>query len=193
MTHPKIDAFMKKATRWRKEMEALRAIALDCGLSEELKWGKPCYSVAQGNVAIIQPFKERCALMFFKGALLNDPKGLLESPGPNSHSARRAMFSSVDEVARMEPRLRAFIAEAIEVENAGRKVKGEKKPEAIPDELSAAFKRVRGLKKAFEALTPGRQRAYILHFSGATQSKTRASRIEKCAPRILDGKGLNDR
>lgn len=190
--NPKIDAFLGRATRWREEMERLRAVALDCGLSEELKWGKPCYTVNQGNVAIIQPFKEQCAFMFFKGALLNDPEGLLERPGRNSQIARRVMFSSVDQVARMEPRLRAFIVEAIKVENAGLKVQGKKGPEPIPDELGEMFERVSGLKEAFEALTPGRKRAYILHFSSAKQSKTRMSRIEKCVPRILDGRGLND-
>lgn len=190
--NPKIDSFLRDATKWREEMERLRAIALDCGLSEELKWGKPCYTVNQGNVAIIQPFKEQCAFMFFKGALLNDPEGLLKRPGQNSRAARRLMFSSVDQVARMEPRLRAFIAEAIKVENAGLKVQGKKNPEPMPDELGEMFEKMSGLKEAFEALTRGRKRAYILHFSGAQQSKTRMSRIEKCVPRILDGRGLND-
>jgi uncharacterized protein YdeI (YjbR/CyaY-like superfamily) len=190
--NPKIDAFLRDATRWREEMERLRAIALDCGLAEALKWGKPCYGVDQGNVAIIQPFKERCAFMFFKGALLNDPEGLLESPGRNSQAARRVMFSSVDQIARLEPRLRAFIAEAIEVESAGLQLPAKQAPEPMPDELGATFARVSGLKQAFEALTPGRQRAYILYFSGAKQSKTRMSRIDKCVPRILDGKGLNE-
>ncbi len=162
--NPKIDAFLRDATRWRQEMKRLRAIALDCGLSEELKWGKPCYAVNQGNVAIVQPFKEQCAFMFFKGALLNDAEGLLERPGENSQAARRLMFSSVDQIARMEPRLRAFIAEAIKVENAGLKVQGKTIPEPMPDELGEMFEKVSGLKEAFEALTPGRKRAYILHF-----------------------------
>lgn len=190
--NPKIDAFLNNATQWRDEMATLRGIALDCGLSEALKWGKPCYAVGQGNVAIIQPFKDACAFMFFKGALLHDPDGLLERPGQNSQAARRLMFSSVDQITRMAPRLRAFIAEAIRIENAGLKVQGGPAHEAIPDELGGMFERVPGLQAAFAALTPGRQRAYILHFSGARQSSTRMSRIEKCVPRILDGRGLND-
>jgi uncharacterized protein YdeI (YjbR/CyaY-like superfamily) len=189
--NPKVDAFVRGATRWQEEMERLRAIALDCGLSEELKWGKPCYTLNRGNVAIIQPFKEGCAFMFFKGELLNDPEGQLEKPGQNSQAARRVMFSSVDQVARMESHLRVFIAEAIEVERGGWKVQGKKDREPIPDELAEMFERVSGLKEAFEALTPGRKRAYILYFASAKQSKTRMSRIEKCVPRILDGRGLN--
>lgn len=188
----KVDEFLKNAEKWREEMAALRSIALDCDLSEELKWGKPCYSFNKGNIAVIQPFKDRCAFMFFKGALLNDPECLLERPGPNSHAARRMMFSSADEVVRMGPRLRAFIAEAIEVESAGLKVQGRKDPEPIPDELLEMFDQVPGLEEAFGALTPGRQRAYILNFSSAKQVRTRTSRIEKCVPRILEGKGLND-
>lgn len=190
--NPKVDAFLNKAKSWREEMEALRSIALDCGLSEELKWGKPCYTFGKGNVAIIQPFKNQCAFMFFKGALLNDPKGLLEAPGPNSQAARRMMFSSVGEIVGMKARLRAFIAEAIRMEKAGKKVQGKKDPEPVPEELVQMFERVSGLKEVFEALTPGRQRGYILHFASARQSKTRTSRIEKCVPRILEGKGLHD-
>jgi uncharacterized protein YdeI (YjbR/CyaY-like superfamily) len=188
----KVDAFLARATQWRDEMEKLRSIALDCGLGEELKWGKPCYTFDGANVAIVQPFKERCALMFFKGALLKDPDGLLERPGKNSHAARRMMFADIDEVIEMEDRLRAFVAQAIEAEKAGLEVEAKKSPEPIPDELVEMFAEVSGLKEAFEALTPGRRRAYILHFSGAKQSKTRRSRIEKCVPRILSGKGLRD-
>jgi uncharacterized protein YdeI (YjbR/CyaY-like superfamily) len=188
----KVDAFLRGAEKWRDEMEALRSVALDCGLSEELKWGKPCYSFKKGNVAIIQPFKDRCALMFFKGALLNDPDGVLEKPGQDSHAARRMMFSTVEEVVRMGPRLRVFIAEAIEVESAGLKVPGRKESAPIPDELVEMYGKVSGLEEAFGALTPGRQRAYILHFTNAKQAKTRTSRIEKCVQRILEGKGLND-
>ncbi|MBW3582055.1 MAG: YdeI/OmpD-associated family protein [Euryarchaeota archaeon] len=189
---PKVDAFLKRATSWRDEMARLRSIALDSGLSEELKWGKPCYTVEEGNVAIIQPFKEHCAFLFFKGALLTDPDSLLERPGPNSHAARRMMFSSLEEVVEGEPRLRAFIAQAIEVEKAGMTVEGTKRSEPVPDELVEMFRHVSGLKKAFEKLTPGRQRAYILHFSSAKQAKTRTARIEKNVPRILEGKGMND-
>ena len=173
----KVDAFLNDAEKWRDEMEALRTIALDCGLSEELKWGKPCYSFEKGNVAIIQPFKDRCAFMFFKGALLNDPDGLLEKPGANSHAARRMMFSTVEQIVRMGPRLREFIAEAIEVENAGVKVPGRKDPMPIPDELVEMYEKVAGLEEAFGALTPGRQRAYVLHFTSAKQASTRTSRI----------------
>lgn len=191
-TNAKIDAFLKDAEKWREEMEALRSIALDCGLSEELKWGKPCYSFKNGNVAIIQPFKDRCAFMFFKGALLNDPGGLLERPGPNSHAARRMMFSDVEEVVRLEPRLRVLISEATEVETAGMQVPGRKDPVPIPEELARMYEEIPGLEQAFGALTPGRQRGYILHFTSAKQAKTRMSRIEKCVPRILEGKGLHD-
>lgn len=191
-TNPKIDAYLKGAEKWREEMEALRSIALDCGLREELKWGKPCYSFNSGNVAIIQPFKDRCAFMFFKGALLNDTDGLLERPGPNSHAARRMMFSAVEEVDRMEPRLRTLIAEAIEVETAGMQVPERKDPVPVPEELVQMYVKVPGLEEAFGALTPGRQRGYILHFTSAKQARTRTSRIEKCVPRILEGKGLHD-
>ena len=191
-TNPKVDAYLERAKRWRDETEKLRSIALDCGLGEELKWGKPCYTFEQSNVAIIQGFKERCALMFFKGALLKDPQGLLEKPGASSHVARRMVFSSVAEVVEKERRLRAFIAEAIGVERAGLKVDVKKNREPLPVELEEMFEDVSGLNEAFRALTPGRQRAYVLHFSGAKQSKTRRSRIEKCVPRILDGRGLHD-
>lgn len=190
--NPKVDAFLESAEKWREEMETLRGIALDCGLSEELKWGQPCYTFGQSNVAVLQAFKQQCALMFFKGALLKDPDGLLERPGRNSHVARRMVFSSNREVVEMEGRLRAFIADAIEIEKAGLKVAVQRGPEPVPAELEEMFGEVSGLKKAFGALTPGRQRAYILHFSGAKQSKTRRSRIEKCVPRILDGRGLRD-
>jgi uncharacterized protein YdeI (YjbR/CyaY-like superfamily) len=189
---PRIDRFLERTKKWRKEMEKLRWIALDCGLDEELKWGKPCYTFEQANVAILQGFKERCAFMFFKGTLLKDPEGLLERPGANSHVARRMVFSSVGDVVEMEHRLRAFIADAIEIEKAGLKVEVKRSTAPLPEELEEMFEEVPGLKKAFAALTPGRQRAYILHFCGAKQSKTRRSRIEKCVPRILDGKGLRD-
>lgn len=188
----KVEAFLKRADKWRDEMAALRSIALDCGLSEELKWGKPCYSFDDGNVAIIQPFRDRCAFMFFKGVLLDDPEGLLEAPGPNSHAARRMMFSTVEEIIGMRPILRGFIAEAVEVETAGLTVSGRKDPTPIPDELAEIYATVPGLEEAFAALSPGRRRAYLIHFTGAKQAKTRTSRIEKCVSRILEGKGLND-
>jgi uncharacterized protein YdeI (YjbR/CyaY-like superfamily) len=190
--NPKIDAFLESATKWREEMEELRAIALDSGLSEELKWGKPCFTDRRSNVAIIQPFKEQCAFMFFQGALLSDPEGLLESPGPNSQAGRRMTFTSVGEIHRMESRLRAFIIEAIKVEQAGLKLPRERDSVPLPQELQQMFHEVSGLKKAFESLTPGRQRAYLLYFSTAKRSETRTSRIEKCIPRMLAGKGPNE-
>jgi uncharacterized protein YdeI (YjbR/CyaY-like superfamily) len=190
--NPKVDTFLRRATAWREEMEALRAIALDSGLDEELKWGKPCYVIQDGNVAIIQPFKEQCGFMFFKGALLNDPDGLLEAPGPNSQAARRLIFSSVAEITKMKPKLRAFIKEATKLEKSGAKVPVKKTLESRPSELEEMFRQVAGLEAAFDGLTPGRRRAYILHFSGAKQSKTRKSRIEKRIPKILEGKGMND-
>ena len=173
-------------------MAKLRSIALDCGLDEELKWGQPCYTLGGSNVAIVQGFKESCALMFFKGALLQDPEGLLERPGASSRAARRMTFSSEAEVVEAEGRLRAFIAEAIEVERAGRKVGPRKGTEPLPAELEEMFGEVPGLEEAFAALTPGRQRGYLLHFSGAKRSATRRSRIEKHVPRILAGRGLRD-
>ena len=188
----KVDAFLENAEQWREEMERLREIALDCGLGEELKWRLPCYTYERSNVAIIQNFKEQCALMFFKGSLLTDPDGLLEKPGENSRVGRRMVFSSVDEVVEMEDRLRDFIAQAIEIEKEGLEVETAKKPEPPPPELEDMFEETPGLQEAFEALTPGRQRGYILHFSGAKQSKTRRSRIEKYVPKILEGKGRHD-
>ena len=187
-----VDTYLAKAVTWRDEMGRLRSIALDCGLSESLKWGKPCYGIAAGSVAIIQPFKARCGFMFFKGALLDDPDGFLEAPGPNSRAARRMMFDSVEAVDRMAPDLRAFIEQAVRVEQAGLRVEVRRAPEPVPDELVAMFDTVPGLKTAFEALTPGRQRGYLLHFSGAKQSKTRTARIEKHVPRILEGRGIHD-
>jgi uncharacterized protein YdeI (YjbR/CyaY-like superfamily) len=187
----RIDGFIARSA-WVEEMESLRRIALQCGLDEELKWGKPCYSFEGGNVAIIQGFKDQCALMFFKGALLQDPDGLLERPGANSHVARRMVFAGIDDVVANEVALRGFIGQAIELEEAGAKVDVPKNPEPIPDELDAMFAEVAGLEDAFGELTPGRQRGYILHFSGAKQSSTRISRIEKCVDRILEGKGLRD-
>lgn len=189
---PKVTAFIKDASRWRKEMEALRKIALDSGLSEALKWNKPCYGFNGANLAIIQPFKEQCGFMFFKGALLKDPKGLLESPGEHSQTARRLMFTSPAQVEKMAPKLRAFIAEAVKAESAGLKVAEKKAAEPLPDELTAMYKKMPGLKAAFEALTPGRQRAYLIHFSAAKQSATRTSRIAKYVPCIMAGKGMND-
>ncbi len=188
----KIEKYLTGQTEWREAMERLRSIALDCGLVEELRWGKPCYQFNGANVAIIQGFKDKCAFMFFKGGLLKDPDELLKRPGKNSHVGRRLEFSTVDEVVQVEDCVRSFISEAIAAEEAGLEVEVPPNPEPPPEELIEIFGEIAGLKEAFEALTPGRRRAYILHFSGAKQSKTRRSRIEKCVPKIMDGKGLRD-
>lgn len=190
--NPKVDAFLEKATAWREEMEALRKLCLASGMEEDLKWGKPCYTFEGANVAIIQGFKESCALLFPKGALLSDPEGLLEKPGENTQAARRMVFTSVKDLTKRKPAIKARLQEAIEVEKAGLEVEFKKEPDPAPAELEAKFKQQPALKKAFQALTPGRQRAYILHFASAKQSATRSSRIDKAIPRILDGKGMMD-
>jgi uncharacterized protein YdeI (YjbR/CyaY-like superfamily) len=190
--NPKVNGFLGKAQTWREEFEKLRAIALDCRLTEELKWGKPCYTFQESNIVIIQGFKEFCALLFAKGALLKDPHGILEKPGENTQAARRIPFTNVREIVKLKPVLKAYILEAIEAEKAGLEVKFKKSPEPMPEELRNKLAEKPALKTAFAALTPGRQRAYILYFSAAKQSKTRESRIEKCTPQILSGKGLND-
>jgi uncharacterized protein YdeI (YjbR/CyaY-like superfamily) len=191
-TNPRVDAFLDRAKQWQDEMENLRRISLDGQLTEALKWGKPCYSYQSSNIVIIQGFKEFCALMFFNGALLKDPHGILQKPGENSQAARRIHFTHVGEIVEMEPIVKAYISEAIEVEKAGLKVSFKKNPEPIPQELQTRLDKNPALKTAFEALTRGRQRAYILHFSAPKQSKTRSSRVEKYIPQILDGKGMND-
>lgn len=191
--NPKVDKFLNRAKEWPEEMEQLRKTCLDCGLTEALKWGKPCYSFRKNNIVIIQPFKKSCALMFFKGVLLEDPEGILEKPGKNSRIARRIPFTCVREIVEMEPTLKAYIAEAIEVEKAGLEVDVEEKTEPVPEEFQKKLDENPALKTAFEALTPGRQRGYLLYFSGAKQSKTRERRVEKYIPNILNGKGLNDR
>jgi uncharacterized protein YdeI (YjbR/CyaY-like superfamily) len=188
--NPKVDGYLRKAKKWQEEMTKLRRISLDSGLTEELKWGKPCYTFQKSNIVIIQGFKEFCALLFCKGALLKDPNGILKKFG--WQAARRIPFSNVREIVEMEPILKAYICEAIEAEKAGLKVRLKKKPEPIPEELQNKLDEIPALKTAFDALTPGRQRGYILYFSGAKQSKTRASRVKKCMPQILKGKGLND-
>ena len=190
--NPKVDAFLKKTTAWRKEIEALRAIALECGLTEELKWGKPCYAFEQKNVAIIIPLKESCALMFCQGALLKDKAGVLTKPGENTQAGRWIKFGAVAEIAKRRALVKAYLQEAIAAEKAGLKVQFKKTPEPIPAELQKKLDQTPAFKKAFTALTPGRQRAYILFFSAAKQAATREARIEKCAPQILRGKGLND-
>ncbi|MGC4377668.1 YdeI family protein [Fictibacillus sp. Mic-4] len=187
----KVDGFIKKPKKWKEEFEALRNIVLDCGLTEDIKWMHPCYMYEGKNIVLIHGFKEYCALLFHKGALLKDPHGILVQQTENVQAARQIRFTNVQEIVEMEPILKAYIYEAIEVEKAGLEVK--KNTEwIIPEELETKFEEIPALKTAFEALTPGRQRAYILHFSGAKQSKTRQSRIEKCMEKILAGKGLND-
>jgi uncharacterized protein YdeI (YjbR/CyaY-like superfamily) len=191
--NPKADWFFDKATRWQKEYEQLRTIVLDCGLTEELKWGCPCYTFQDRNIVLIHGFKEYCALLFFKGALLNDPKGILIQQTENVQAARQIRFTRIEEIVRLERTLKAYIYEAIEVEKAGLKVKLKKTSDfMIPEEFQKKLDENGALKTAFEALTPGRQRAYIFYFSQPKQSKTRQSRIEKYMQQILDGKGLDD-
>ena len=191
--NPKVDVYFNKAKKWQEELEKLRMIILDCQLTEELKWGKPCYTFQKSNIVIIQGFKEYCALMFCKGALLNDPNGILKKPGENTQAARQIRFTNVREIVEMEPILKAYIYEAIEVEKAGLKVTVKKTTEfIIPEEFQKQLDEIPALKTAFDALTPGRQRAYILYFSAPKQSKTRESRVEKWLKQILSGKGLND-
>jgi len=191
--HPKVDEFLSKAKKWKEEYETLRKIVLDCELTEDYKWMNPCYTFEKKNIVLIHGFKEYCALLFPKGALLQDSHGILIQQTENVQGARQIRFTNVQEIVEKEAVLKAYIYEAIEVEKAGLKVKV-KKPEEliIPEELQHKFDEIPALKDAFTTLTPGRQRAYILYFSAAKQSKTRASRVEKCIPNILNGKGLND-
>jgi uncharacterized protein YdeI (YjbR/CyaY-like superfamily) len=191
--NPKVDFYFGKAKTWQKELEKLRMIVLGCGLTEELKWGVPCYTFKENNIVLIHVFKEYCALLFFKGALLNDPNGILIQQTKNTQAARQIRFTNVREIVKMEAILKAYIYEAIEVEKAGLKVKFKKTAEfIIPEEFQKKLDGVPGLKAAFDALTPGRQRAYNLYFSAPKQSKTRESRVEKCMQQILNGKGLDD-
>ena len=191
--NPKVGFYFNKAKQWQEELEQLRTIVLDCGLTEELKWGVPCYTFEKRNIVLIHGFKEYCALLFVKGALLNDAKGILITQTENVQAARQIRFISVREIAKMKPILKAYIHEAIEVEKAGLKVNFKKTTEfTIPEEFQNKLDKVPALKTAFKALTPGRQRAYILYFSTPKQSKTRESRVEKCMQQILNGKGLND-
>ncbi|HWI46981.1 MAG TPA: YdeI family protein [Rummeliibacillus sp.] len=192
--NPKVDEFLSKSKKWKEEYEKLRNIVLDCELTEEFKWMHPCYTLEKKNIVLIHGFKEYCALLFHKGALLKDAHGILIQQTENVQAARQIRFTNVQEIVEMESILKDYIYEAIEVEKAGLEVKMKEHTEfIIPEELQNRFDEIPALKTAFEALTPGRQRAYILHFSGPKQSKTRESRIEKCTQQILGGKGLNDR
>ncbi len=197
MTNPKentgIEAFFERAPKWREEFQALRRIVLACGLNEELKWGKPCYTYHDANIVLIHGFKEYCALLFIKGALLDDKSGLLVQQTENVQAARQIRFTGLAQIAGLEEQIKAYIHQAIEAEKAGLEVPLKKQEDfMIPAELESKMKEVPALKAAFEALTPGRQRGYFLYFSQPKQEKTRAARVEKCIPQILAGKGLED-
>jgi len=191
--NPKVDWYFDKNEKWQKEIRKLRTIILDCGLNEELKWGCPCYTFDKSNIVLIHVFKEYCAVLFFKGALLHDASGILIQQTKNVQSARQVRFTNQQEVIKLEKTLKAYIYEAIEIEKAGLKVKLKKTADfEIPGEFQKRLDKSRALKTAFEALTPGRQRAYIFYFSQAKQSKTREARVEKYVKQILNGKGLED-
>ena len=191
--NPKVDAFLSKSQKWKKEFKKLRAIVLDCELTEELKWGQPCYTVEKKNIVLIHGFKEYCALLFFKGALLRDASRILIQQTENVQSARQIRFTNVREIVKLERTLKEYVFEAIEVEKAGLKVKLKKTSDfTVPVEFQNKLDKTPALKAAFDRLTPGRQRAYLFYFSQPKQSKTRVSRVEKYVPQILKGKGLND-
>ncbi|UOE49410.1 DUF1801 domain-containing protein [Mucilaginibacter sp. SMC90] len=191
--NPKVDFYFNKAEKWQEEIEQLRLIALDCGLIEELKWGCPCYTYRESNIVLIHVFKEYCAFLFFKGALLSDTHKVLIQQSENVQAARQIRFTHVEEVTAQRNILKAYIYEAIEVEKAGLKVNLKKTEDfAVADEFQSKLNSIPALKVAFEALTPGRQKAYLLHFSQPKQSSTREARVEKWMPQILNGKGLND-
>lgn len=191
--NPKVDFYFTKAEKWQEELEQLRKIVLECELTEELKWGVPCYTFQKSNIVLIHDFKEYCALLFMKGALLDNTNGLLIQQTENVQAARQFRFTNLREIVDNKAILKAYIYEAIEVEKAGLKVELKKTTEYnIPEEFQQKLDESTNLKTAFEALTPGRQRAYLLHFAQPKQTKTREARVEKCIPQILDGKGLND-
>jgi len=193
MMNPKVDFFFNKAEKWQAEYEKLRMIILDCGLTEELKWGVPCYTFQKSNIVLIHGFKDYCAILFIKGSLLQDPQGILIQQTENVQAGRQVRFTSIHEIVELEPVLKAYVFEAVEVEKAGLEVSFKKHTEyTIPEELQQKFDEIPALKTAFEALTPGRQRGYMLHFSSPKQSKTRESRVEKYMQHILNGKGLDD-
>jgi uncharacterized protein YdeI (YjbR/CyaY-like superfamily) len=192
--NPEVDAYLGQLEKWQDESRALRRIVLECQLTEEVKWGKPCYTFQNSNIVIIQGFKDYCALMFFKGSLLKDADGLLVKPGKSTQAGRQFRFTEVREIIEMEATLKAYIREAIEVEKAGLKVNLKQTSDyVVPEEFQTKLDENPSLKTAFDALTPGRQRAYLLYFSAAKRAETRKSRVEKHIPRILKGKGLNDR
>lgn len=192
--NPEIDAFIDQADRWQEEMSQLREILVDCDLTEELKWGKPCYTAHGGNIVIMQPFKAHLSLMFFKGALLDDPEGILRSQGENTQAARRIELTSPAQVAERRSAIAAYAEEAIAVEEAGLEVPKKKVADYdVPAELEKRFEEDAAYREAFEALTPGRKKSYLLHFSGAKRSETRERRIEKCRARVIEGKGFNER
>lgn len=189
-----VDDFIDRAPRWQDEMRELRRILLDCDLSEEIKWGKPCYSGGGGNIVIMQPFKAHLSLMFFKGALLDDPEGILRSQGENTRSAMRIEFTDPDQVSGLESTVKAYVEEAIAVEEAGLAVPKKKVAEyEMPEELEERLREDDEYREAFEALTPGRQRSYLLHVSGAKRAETRERRVEECRTKVLEGKGFNER
>jgi uncharacterized protein YdeI (YjbR/CyaY-like superfamily) len=192
-TNPKVEFYFRKAKQWQEEFEKLRDIVLDCGLSEDLKWGCPCYTFEKTNVVLIHGFKDYCALLFFKGALLKDPKGILIQQTENVQATRQIRFTSAREIVKMKSVLKAYVKAAIEVEKAGLKVNLKKTSEfKMPAEFKNKLDQSPALKRAFAALTPGRQRGYLLYFDQPKQSKTREARIEKCTQQILKGRGLND-
>lgn len=191
--NPKVDFYFLKEKKWQDEILLLRELVLSCKLTEELKWGVPCYTIGKSNIVLIHVFKEYCAILFFKGVLLKDPKGVLVQQTKNVQSARHLRFTSVDEVRKLSSTIKAYVKEAMEIDKAGLKVEFKKTEEfTVPKEFQDKLDSFPKLKKAFEALTPGRQRAYLFYFNQPKQSKTREGRIEKCIPQILDGKGLND-
>ena len=192
--NPAVDAYIAKARHWNDEIASLRAILLACELTEEIKWAKPTYTHDDTNIVLIMPLKETCALLFMKGALLKDPKGILVQPGENSQSARQMRFTSVAEIGKLEKSIRSYVKQAVDVEKAGLKVAFKKSSDLVyPKEFQDKLDRNSALREAFRKLTPGRQRQYHLYFTGAKQSATRESRVEKAIPLILDGMGLNDR
>lgn len=187
------EKYLKRAPKWREEFKKLQLIVLDCGLNEEMKWGWPCYSLKKKNIVLIHGFKEYCALLFFKGSLLQDANGILIQPTENMQAQRQVRFTDVKQIVELESILKAYIYETIEMEKAGLKVNFKKTSEfVVPEEFQKRLDEIPALKTAFETLTPGRQRGYLFHFAQPKLSKTRESRVEKCMQQILNGKGLND-